>query len=176
MLEENWLPVVGYEGHYEVSDQGRVRSLDRRLSNVKGTPFMRGRILKPNTTRHRYPSVVLCALGVRTHKRIHRLVISAFVGPPPPGMECCHNDGDPSNNTLGNLRWGTHSDNMRDACAHGTFVNNSAKLRDADVLRIRSCYVRSSYNVSNTRELAKEFGVSLGTIRGVISKSCWAHI
>jgi hypothetical protein len=60
-------------------------------------------------------------------RRIHRLVLQAFVGPCPAGQECCHGDGDPSNNVLSNLRWGTRSDNRRDSVGHGTHFSTSKK-------------------------------------------------
>lgn len=114
---ESWLSVPGYEGFYEVSDFGRVRSLPRKTRN--GCP---GRILKPGLSSGH----LTVALSIDRQKKsflVHRLVVLAFIGPPPsPEYEVCHNDGDPLNNTLDNLRWGTRSDNLLDSVRHGTHV------------------------------------------------------
>lgn len=73
---------------------------------------------------------------------IHRLVLLAFVGPCPPGMECCHIDGNPINNRLSNLRWGTRRENMEDrvrhGCDNGGIRNGMSRLTVADVVEIRN--------------------------------------
>lgn len=112
---ERWLPVVGYEGLYEVSDLGNVRSLDGTRAGRK----FRGRVLKPRSRHAGHQAVDLSTPGRRWSVDVHRLVLSAFVGPCPEGMEGCHNDGDPTNNRLGNLRWDTHRANMQDRITHG---------------------------------------------------------
>ncbi|WP_211339176.1 NUMOD4 motif-containing HNH endonuclease [Salana multivorans] len=113
---ETWLPVVGYEGLYEVSDRGRVRSLDRL--SAAGAP-QRGRVLRPSIAKGGYPMVSLYRDRGRSTRTVHRLVLLAFVGPEPEGAEACHRDGNPTNNALPNLYWGTHSENMHDAVRHG---------------------------------------------------------
>lgn len=122
---EMWRPVAGYEGHYEVSDQGRVRSVDRvchdsigRHRHLAGRPMSTH--LSPNNGRH--------MVKLKTQQRGHRwytvssLVLSAFVGLRPEGMEACHNNGDATNDRLENLRWDTPSENARDRIRHGTNV------------------------------------------------------
>lgn len=119
---EEWRPVPGYEGRYEVSDQGRVRSLDRwiaRRGGLAGYSFVRGQVLRPKVDSLGRHSV---GLGRSKTVRVPTLVLLAFVGPKPPGYECCHGDGDPSHNWLGNLRWDTHSENMNDKVRHGRCV------------------------------------------------------
>lgn len=113
---EIWKPIPGYEGQYEVSDQGRVRSLDRTITNSKGvTSRLTGRTLRSSPTKAGYPIV-----QIPPKKRyVHRLVLEAFIGSCPQGMECRHLDGNPSNNRLDNLVWGTHSENNRDIVTHG---------------------------------------------------------
>jgi len=117
MNDEQWLPVFGFEDLYEVSDLGRVKSLGRPYCNgVRSFPPL---ILRPGPSNYGHLSVVLMP-GRKTHM-VHRLVLEAFVSPRPPGMDTCHRDGDPTNNRLDNLRWGTRSENIRDAVRHGTW-------------------------------------------------------
>lgn len=106
---ESWLPVPGYEGHYEVSDLGRVKS------HKRSSP----RILKPGISTGGYPLVTLCLNG-RATWLVHRLVMRAFVGAQPQGMETRHLDGNPTNNALSNLAYGSGSENQQDRLRHGT--------------------------------------------------------
>ena len=122
MSEEQWLPVVGYEGLYEVSSEGRVRSLDRWIEKRNGSRcFYRGTLLKPGRTESNHLFVVLPSRngGPRVNARVHRLVLEAFVGPCPEGMEGCHRDDNPTNNHIENLRWDTHSENTLDRVRNG---------------------------------------------------------
>lgn len=119
-MTEKWLPVVGYEGLYSVSDHGRVRSEDRMIGHNDGSlRHWKGRILKTPCKRikgkgRRYPSVALWRNNVQTTIRVQYLVLEAFIGPRPPGMEVLHWDDDPTNNALSNLRYGTYRENRDD--------------------------------------------------------------
>lgn len=107
---ERWLPVPGH-GHYEVSDQGRVRS----------NKYREPRLLKPRSTaKGGYLLVKLRESGHARDFRVHKLVMLTFVGPRPDGLEICHYDGDPTNNALSNLRYDTSVANARDKARHGT--------------------------------------------------------
>lgn len=124
---ETWLPIPGFEGHYEVSNRGRIRSVPHVIHREDGRCRRVGWELKAlNPGADGRVCASLLKEGKSLNVRVHRLVLLAFVGPPPPGMECCHNDGDASNNRLENLRWGTKSDNMHDRVRHGT--HHMAKL------------------------------------------------
>jgi hypothetical protein len=118
---ETWKPVVGYEGSYEVSDQGRVRSLDRFVITRGGVrKRTKGKTLRTSVMNTGYLQV---SLGRAKTVTVHRLVLEAFVGPAPEGSEACHYpDPDRSNSALSNLRWGTRSDNIRDCIEHGHHV------------------------------------------------------
>lgn len=120
-MAERWRPIAGYEDSYEVSDLGSVRSLDRVDSN--GHQWS-GRTLKLSPVSARgYRKISLYRDGRPSQKLVHRLVLEAFVGPCPEGMEGCHNDGDTTNNVLANLRWDTHSANNFDIVEHGNHHN-----------------------------------------------------
>lgn len=114
---ERWLPVVGHEDAYEVSDLGRTRSLSRTIMRSDGRPqALRGQLLKgtPNTSGH-----LQVSLSGRKDRPIHTLVMEAFVGPRPEGLEVRHLDGEHRNNQLSNLAYGTHLENMQDGSRHG---------------------------------------------------------
>lgn len=122
---ERWLPVVGYEGLYEVSDHGRVRSVDRTIVGSDGVRQRHsGQMLVQGTNSTCEHRLVKLRSGHqrRVARYVHRLVLEAFVGPCPEGHEVCHNDGDPTNNHVSNLRYGTVSDNRYDSVRHGTHV------------------------------------------------------
>ena len=119
---EKWLPVAGFEGLYEVSDQGRVKSLDRWATRSDGKrQHILTKLLKafPNGASN-HQRVDLRKEGKTYPRQVHRLVMESFVGPYPDGQEIRHLDGDPTNNALSNLAYGTRSDNLYDAVRHKT--------------------------------------------------------
>lgn len=126
MSEEEWRPVVGYEGYYEVSNLGRVRSLSRMIHSASGQkPYpMRGRI-KKHTISQGYPLVRLSRDNVKRNWFVHRLVAYAFLGEPEPGQEVCHIDGTRDNPAVDNLYWGTRAENLADSLAHGSWNNQN---------------------------------------------------
>lgn len=113
---EQWRPIVGYEGHYEVSDHGRVRSIDRVVNTAVGPQRWKGKVLKPVLKPAGYPYVTL---GNKDRRYVHHLVLETFVGPRPEGNYGRHLDDDPANNCVGNLAWGTPSENSYDKVANG---------------------------------------------------------
>lgn len=119
---ETWKPIPGYEGQYEASNIGRVRSLDRVAIHKNGfRQRIRGRMLVVVHNKSGYATVSLCRDGKARRVVIHRLVLEAFVGPKPPGQVTRHLNGDKLDNRLENLTYGTYSENAQDAVRHGTF-------------------------------------------------------
>ena len=118
---ERWLPVVGYEGIYEVSDLGGVRALPR--IDAQGGR-RRLRTFKPSRMdAWGHLGVKLRRDGVVRSRYVHHLVLEAFVGPCPPGMVGCHWNDVPNDNRLSNLRWATKSDNRLDCVRNGSDPN-----------------------------------------------------
>jgi hypothetical protein len=118
---ETWRPIPGWEGRYEASDLGRIRSLARVVETVGGwSQSYRARIMRPSVRPDGRLRVTLCKDCRNHYFLVHRLVLLAFVGPCPDGFEACHNDGHPDNNILANLRYDTHLGNMADKDRHGT--------------------------------------------------------
>jgi NUMOD4 motif/HNH endonuclease len=111
-----WKPVPGYEGLYEVSTEGQVRSFRRR--GTSGKVLSRG-----HAKRGGYLTVSLLRGCHQSTRPVHSLVLEAFVGPRPEGAEIRHLDGDPTNARLSNLAYGTRSENVLDKRRHGTDHN-----------------------------------------------------
>ncbi|MER9628363.1 NUMOD4 motif-containing HNH endonuclease [Mesorhizobium sp. M0296] len=181
-LAEIWMPVVSHEGAYEVSNFGRVRSLDRietysredyySNSIVTVSRKLKGRVLRPGRTPSGHLTV---AIGKGNSRHVHVLVLTAFKGPCPPGMEGLHGDDDPANNRLENLRWGTRSNNLVDAIENGKRGIGSrsyqAKLTEADVADIKA-----NYSHLSSEKVASIFGVSGAAIRQIRSGKAWKHV
>lgn len=118
---EEWRPVIGWEGRYQVSSRGEIRSVDRIVTDYTGaTRTFKGRKLKAYAKDSGHLQVTL---PDRRKYKVHHLVLEAFVGPRPDGLVGCHNDGDATNNNASNLRWDTQVENMRDMIKHGAHAN-----------------------------------------------------
>lgn len=112
MEKEIWLPVYGYEGLYEVSESGRIKSFCR---------YKEGRMLRPGLSSNGYLTVVLVKDKIKLSTCTQIIVLQAFIEPKPAGKIGLHNDGNKLNNHYTNLRWGTYSENTLDQIKHGTF-------------------------------------------------------
>lgn len=162
---EVWLPVLGFEGIYEASNLGQVRRV--------GAP----RALKPVVDRKGYCHVSLCKTGLCKNYAVHRIVLSAFCGAEPfEAAQAAHNDGNPGNNRLPNLRWASPSDNQKDRIRHGTHcrgeaVHNSI-LKESDIPIIRAMIADGLRN----KPIAEHFGVSLSTIHLIRHNRIWRHV
>jgi len=167
-------PITGFVG-YCVGSDGSVWSCLKRGGGF-GKKWRR---LNPGlfgSPPVMYPGVLLRD-GTRSHPRtVHRLVLEAFVGPCPDGMEGCHNDGNPLNNALSNLRWDTRKANMADRGAHGRTHQGSrvsmSKLTEADVVAIRAAHEAGELNT----DLAIRYNVSKLTISKIVNRRSWKHI
>ena len=181
--KEVWKDVVGYKGYYRVSSFGRIWSVARVVKRPYGKGGdmkiiscpIKGRIMKFGTSDrygHRYV-VLNKGAGPRNHS-VHHLVLGAFVGPKPMGMEGCHNNGDPTNNRLTNLRWDTHRNNHADRFRHGTNNagerNGSAKLTKIEVKRIRALYAEGNLTM---QRLSCMYGVAESTIMNITTYQSW---
>lgn len=112
---EQWKPIPQYEGMYEVSDHGQVRSIDRTVVDKNGKRIaLPGKLLKPGTNELGYLRVALSKEGVVRSCKVHQLVALAFIGPRPQGTETCHTNDIRTDNRPINLRYDSHSENARD--------------------------------------------------------------
>jgi hypothetical protein len=128
-LHSEWAPMPGYEGYYEVAAHGAVRRVGSASS------------LKPYICKGGYEHVGLCVGNVVKKLPVHRCVLLAFVGSPPPGHEGCHNNGVRRDNRRENLRWATRAENHADKALHGTqqvgVRNPNSKFEEEVVAAIR---------------------------------------
>ena len=158
MSRERWAPVPGWGDFYQVSNLGRVRSLDREHDDHRGRWVRRGRVLKQSIDREGYRRVNLMRDGKRAPRTVHRLVLEGFVGPRPEGHQCRHLNGDAGDNRLENLAWGTPRENYADRRRHGRIGRRDrGRLLTRDQAReIR----RRREAGERCKDLAAEFGVS----------------
>lgn len=169
-MEEIWKSVPGYEGFYEVSNCGKVRSLPRTVHNKDGIPVGRnaGKILSLSVGLRGRRQVMLYKNRKYQCFKVHALVMLAFVGPRPDGMDICHNDGNASNNVISNLRYDTRSGNFSDKIKHGTHHRGDNapfhKITDAQVQEIRK--------LRNEGRKCKELGKIFGVHEVYISQIC----
>ncbi len=176
--------IPGFPG-YRVGDDGSVWSLWKQVgiggggvrSVVGDTWHELSRQCRGKPPKNR-PTVWLCNGGEVYRRQVSRLVLLAFVGPCPEGMECRHfPDRDPQNNRLDNLRWDTLSANKADRKVHGTTPrgekNARSRLTEADVLFIRARYASGG---ESQLALATAYGVCPSTISSLILRRTWTHI
>lgn len=152
MRAEQWKPVPSYPD-YEVSDRGRVRSHKRdriRIMNL--------------FTKERYPRLSLYNRGCQRTWLVHSLVMLAFAGPCPDGMEVCHNDGNTLNNTIDNLRYDTKLNNEHDKTEEAR-IRMGQKIRDREVPEIRERYMQGGITQD---VLAREYGVHYSSINRLV--------
>lgn len=171
---EQWKPIPGYEGYYEISNTGLVRSCARYV--VKGNfaaSFLAG---KPKPTvkgKNGYMMAQLSKDGVNKTYSVHRLVLRAFIGDPPHKYEACHNNGIRDDNRLENLRWDTRVNNFKDREKHGNTAkgerNGCAKV-DTETVKAILADTRSN------RQIAKQYGLASVTVDRIKSRQSWAHI
>lgn len=169
---EVWKPTVGFEGWYEVSDQGRVRRIKPaksiRVPHIL-TPKPAGKIERGEQSL----SVCLSINGKKFYKYIHHLVLNAFVGPCPDNMEGCHKDDDKKNNKLSNLYWGTHLENCKDRDRNGKQVkgekSGTSKLTEKQVLEIRE-------DPRSLSKIAKDYNVGFQHVSRIKHRENWGWL
>lgn len=173
---ERWLPVVGLEGCYEVSDRGRIRSVPRTMHRSDGREHrVRSRVMKQQTNAYGYLMVTLFEAGKQHMKAVHRAVLEAFAGPCPDGMECRHLNGNKKDARLENLAWGTPKENGQDRVRHGTSQLSAAATRvlTDDQVREMRALRRSGMTY---KAISDRFGVAQMTAWHACTGRTYKHI
>ncbi len=177
---EIWKPVVGFEGSYDISNLGRIKSIERIITQSNGKTLRvreRIRVIGFGNAKGAYENIRLGKGGVFKTFYVHHLVLTAFVCPMPDGKEGCHGDGNKRNNRLSNLRWDTRKANHADKNIHNTQTcgmrHPKAKLTDDLVFQIRARRASGA----NLHELAEEFQqVSRMTVYRAATGRSWSHL
>ena len=170
-------PVPNFPGYW-VTDDGRVWSASRQ--NSSGC-MRRGHCLSQRIGTTGRLHVSLYRNGEQHSCTVHRLVLEAFVGPCPSGMECCHNNGNPLDNRLENLRWDTSSANSLDAIKHGTHAgfrnkgegNGNARLTEQQVRQLIYTHQTGLFSIT---EIARQYGISHSAVFRIIHRQSWRYL
>lgn len=177
-MKEIWKSINGYEGFYEVSNLGNVKSLPRKMWNGRNYFISKEKLLKQglsgkkddNINRQRL-MVILSKDGKKENKLVHHLVADAFLGEKPSDMIICHNDGNHLNNNKDNLRYDTQQQNVMDIYRHkGKYGNKHLKIEE--VLEIRSLYK----NGKSINEITKLFHVNKKSIIKIINNTTYSWL
>ena len=161
---------------YQITKDGWVWSKSRispqghRIGN---------RWLSPQKKKRGQFNVTLCILGKNFTRLVHRLILKTFVGPCPDGMECRHLNGNPADNRLRNLCWGTHLENMQDRDLHGRTSHPQGEKHPLVKLKIRD--VRMIIYTHRTglftmQEIATQFRISIASISLIVNRKRWKHL
>lgn len=180
---ETWLPVVGFEGFYEVSNYGNVRSVDhlskqKRDSVGRAMParLIKGRVIRQRLHQFGYLVVTLSVDGKHYTRTVHKLVAEAFIGKRDKDEVVRHLDGNPKNNRISNLSYGSQKQNMRDAITHGTVERGekryNAKLSNEDIVKMKMDIADGMQSV----DVSKKYGVSEVYVCKVINNTRWKSI
>jgi len=179
IINEEWRDAVGYEGFYQVSNFGNVRSCDRYVKCMnEGVALLKGKARKICLSIDGYPRVTTRQSGKGRTETVHTLVAKAFLGDRPVGYHVNHLDGNKQNNFVGNLEYCTQSENQIHAYRLGLKKglkgesSSRAKLKACDIPEIRNRLAKGQ----STSSIAKEYKVSQSTIYFIHTKRSWSHI
>jgi len=175
---ENWKDIQGFEGLYQVSDMGRVKSLARRRLGTKNY-YQKERILSSVVgTKYMYITLV-SNTGIKKQFTIHKLVATMFITKPSGTVCVNHKDGNPHNNHLNNLEWVTYSRNAFHAYENKLTKKlfgekaSGAKLTESQVIEMRLTY-RKQFGANKV--MAKKYNITVGQVHNIITKKSWVHV
>lgn len=178
-MKEEWKDIIGYEGYYQVSNLGRVRSKDRIVTHSNGSKVLyRSKILAAPADHWGYNAVSLCKYDIKRKTcKIHRLVATMYISNPNKYLEVNHKDGNKSNNKVTNLEWVTGKENKAHAIknklhAYGT-RQSAAKLNDKQAKQI---YKLATSGKMTEQTIAKKFKINRSGVNKIKLKISWKHI
>lgn len=163
-MEEKWKDIPNYEGFYQASTFGRIRSLDRTVMQQNSHGFIsshnfHGRIITPNINNHGYLYLCLCKDGKHWYAKVHRLIAMTFLPNLQNLSDVNHKDGNKTNNQVGNLEWCSHSDNQKHAIKVGLNKKPyAAGLHKKPVVQIDKNTNKIIAEYNSIREATLHFG------------------
>lgn len=174
---EVWIPIKGYEGSYEVSNKGRIRSVDRIIKDRWGYRATKGKVLKLKVSKVGYIQAGLTNQKVKW-KLVHRLVAIAFIPNPDNKAQVNHKDGNKQNNNDWNLEWNTPGENQIHAYANGYKCQNGEKnhrhkLNDEAIIQIRKIWAEGN---TTHQKIADTYKVSRENISMILRNETWTHV
>lgn len=178
-MKEEWKDILGYEGYYQISNIGRVKSLTRKKLANNRYCNIQEKILKKNVNNYGYILVRLYKNGKSQTLRVHRLVAQAFISNPKNKPQVNHIDGNKQNNSMKNLEWCTNKENTKHAFENKLCVGLKgekhpiAKLTKKDIFFVRKMVKEKKYKQT---ELAEIYKVNRSTIWRIINNKSWRHI
>ena len=179
MSKEVWLPVKGYEGIYEISNKGRLKSLPRMVDNYTKKTLFKGGIRKESLDSYGYVKYNMSKDSVTKGMLAHRIVALAFIPNPEKRPQINHINAVKTDNRVENLEWCTPMENIHHSMEMGLQKKRSGEeihfaiLTEKEVIEIRSKYKPRKYTF---KRLGIEYGVSYQTIQCIIHKRSWKHI
>jgi len=180
MDNEIWKSVKGYEGLYEVSNFGRMKSLSKKVRNGANSYCVRKEIILTGTISNKgYVKVILVKDGQKQQYSVHRIVMMMFVPNPNNMPQVNHLDTNKQNNAVSNLEWCDGSRNMKHACKNGLrdFLKGethpTAKLSTKEVLEIRRIW---DTNMVKIHEIAEIFNITYANAQSIVKRHSWKHI
>lgn len=177
-MKEIWKTIPSYEGYYQVSNKGRVRSIDRKAKNRSGFRLVKSKIIKPTNNGTGYLIVGLSKESKRCNFLIHRLVALCFIDKPVDKNIINHINGIKTDNRVSNLEWCNQMENIRHSIENGLINqlgsnHHSSKLTESDVLKIRKLYDLKSHTYSSISNI---YGISIENVRNIIKRITWKHL
>jgi len=174
-MEEVWKDIKGYEGYYQISSLGNVKSL--RRTDIRGNRVPE-KVIKPNLKNTGYIDVNLCKDRDKKTYRVHRLVANAFLKNPSNKPQVNHKNGKKTDNRIENLEWCTGSENTTHSFKNKLqplplgIKNSQSKLSESDVLEIKQLLLKKM----KQKEIAELFRISVPTISNIKRNKNWSHL
>lgn len=176
-MVEVWKDIPGYEGYYQISNNGIVKSLARviyRSDNVRQT--YKESIKKQTLGKRGYYFVTLCKHGVMKKLKVHRLLAILFIPNPYNKPHVNHIDGNKLNNDLENLEWCSNLENLIHAHQTGLTDNRGSKNGMSKLTENEVIEIRKLNGSMNQRDIANKFNVSQSAIYNILARKTWKHV